>query len=95
VNVTLSSRGGGGVRVVLRWVEIGGAVYFLERTFWPIMQLLGLHVVVLLKCFLVVFGQQYHTHHDVADLHWKPATATWYGSPDGDGSNGKSLLYPL
>jgi hypothetical protein len=59
------------------------------------MQLLGLHVVMLLKCFLVVFGQQYHTHHDVADLHWKPATATWYGSPDGDGSNGKSLLYPL
>lgn len=25
------------------------------------------------------------------DLHWYPATATWYGSPDGDGSDGDPL----
>jgi hypothetical protein len=71
MNVTLSSRGAGGGAVV-----IGGAMYFLERPFWPTMELLGLYVVVFLKCFLVVFGQQYHIHHNVADLHRKPINTT-------------------
>ncbi|KAJ6349002.1 hypothetical protein OIU77_006564 [Salix suchowensis] len=57
------------------------------------MQLSGLYVVVFLKCFLVVFGQQIHSQHKVPDLHWKPATATWYGSPEGDGSDGECSLY--
>jgi hypothetical protein len=67
----------------------------VRRPFWLTMQLLGLYVVVFLKCFLGVFGQQGHPQHNVADLHWKPATATWYGSPDGDGSDGGCSLYVL
>jgi hypothetical protein len=80
-------------------VVIGGAAcllerdYLVRRPFWLTMQLLGLYVVVFLKCFLGVFGQQVHPQHNVADLHWKPATATWYGSPDGDGSDGGCSLY--
>lgn len=27
--------------------------------------------------------------HAKSDNHWKPATATWYGSAEGDGSDGK------
>jgi expansin len=28
--------------------------------------------------------------HKVVDPEWHPATATWYGSADGDGSDGKA-----
>lgn len=28
----------------------------------------------------------------VSDPHWYPAAATWYGSPEGDGSDGTSPL---
>jgi hypothetical protein len=28
--------------------------------------------------------------HRVVDPEWHPATATWYGSADGDGSDGKT-----
>ncbi|KAB5530123.1 hypothetical protein DKX38_020204 [Salix brachista] len=37
--------------------------------------------------------KQYHIRRNVAYLHWKPATATWYGSPDGDGSDGGACGY--
>ena len=40
----------------------------------------------LLKC-LVVSAQ---VQKRVPDLHWYPATATWYGDPEGDGSTGRS-----
>lgn len=29
------------------------------------------------------------------DTHWYPATATWYGSPEGDGSDGNGFTFPL
>lgn len=32
--------------------------------------------------------------HRVLDLHWLPATATWYGSPEGDGSDGTAVPFP-
>lgn len=31
--------------------------------------------------------------HHVPDLHWLPATATWYGSPEGDGSDGTAVPF--
>ncbi|RZR95561.1 hypothetical protein BHM03_00024421 [Ensete ventricosum] len=37
-----------------------------------------------------VFWFDYGDSHPVFDPHWHPATATWYGSPDGDGSDGTS-----
>lgn len=31
--------------------------------------------------------------HRVPNLHWLPATATWYGSPEGDGSDGATVSF--
>jgi hypothetical protein len=28
------------------------------------------------------------------DTHWYPASATWYGDPEGDGSNGNNFIFP-
>lgn len=44
---------------------------------------LGTTASSLLRCASAQVKKQ------VADMRWKPATATWYGSPDGDGSDGK------
>ncbi|KAE8664072.1 Expansin-B3 [Hibiscus syriacus] len=41
--------------------------------------------IVFLQCFMV--SSQVPAPHKM-DIHWHPATATWYGSPEGDGSDG-------
>jgi len=51
--------------------------------------------VLLLLCSfreLAAFGLE-HTELDRDDLQWHPATATWYGSPGGDGSDGGACGY--
>jgi hypothetical protein len=29
------------------------------------------------------------------DTHWYPASATWYGDPEGDGSSGNDFIFRL
>lgn len=50
-------------------------------------------VLVVVHCRLVVDVSavaQPQPQHSLTDLHWHPATATWYGSPEGDGSDGET-----
>ncbi|KAJ8749131.1 hypothetical protein K2173_013738 [Erythroxylum novogranatense] len=51
-------------------------------------QLLGFLLVFIFRCTLGVVANGV-VRRPVSDLHWHPATATWYRSPDGDGSDGE------
>lgn len=48
---------------------------------------------LLLLCFVIPFSAAAPLHRGATASHWLPATATWYGSPDGDGSDGNLLVY--
>lgn len=50
--------------------------------------------VLLFNYCLVGNGSPAQPGHTLLDLHWYPATATWYGSPEGDGSDG-NRCFPL
>nr|CAN83473.1 hypothetical protein VITISV_004796 [Vitis vinifera] len=45
---------------------------------------------VVVEGLLLVSGQ---LQHSLSNAHWHSATATWYGSPDGDGSDGGACGY--
>lgn len=44
-------------------------------------------LLVLFLCKNAAFGQE-HTQIVRKQVQWHPATTTWYGSANGDGSNG-------
>lgn len=72
-------------------ITVGGGAAEISRSHKTTMQLVR-SVSFGLLVLLVAYAAQAQPHRggSVTNLHWKPATATWYGSPEGDGSDGKS-----
>jgi hypothetical protein len=54
----------------------------------------SISAVLLASSFVCLFGsgEASGAAHRVVDPEWHPATATWYGSAEGDGSDGNT--YP-
>ena len=53
---------------------------------------------LLSAAFFLDVGEAGKAHNVVDDPQWHQATATWYGSADGDGSDGKPFVstpYPI
>lgn len=66
---------------------------------WPLVPNVCVSVTAFCCALLLVFlckeavlGLE-HTELNRDDFQWRPATATWYGSPDGDGSDGGACGY--
>lgn len=65
--------------------EVGGEVTMAAD--FSSVHLLHLFVLII-STFSGFFPRLVESHPAIVDLQWHPATATWYGSPDGDGSDG-------
>ncbi|KAH9744143.1 expansin-B3 [Citrus sinensis] len=57
---------------------------------YSVSQVLTFCLLLAFKCSVVAPTQ---LNHQLSEPHWLPATATWYGSPDGDGSDGGACGY--
>ncbi|KAH9792591.1 expansin-B3 [Citrus sinensis] len=57
---------------------------------YSVSQVLTFFLLLAFKCSVVAPTQ---LNHQLSEPHWLPATATWYGSPEGDGSDGGACGY--
>ncbi|KGN43607.1 expansin-B3 [Cucumis sativus] len=65
-------------------------MHLRPRYLWNVIMLVNF---VLVGKFVLVDSTQQLPNRTTAASHWLPATATWYGSPEGDGSDGGACGY--